>query len=137
MAASIMVFYASAGMAGAAGDSPVTIDLELMNAQGVQASARFSDNDVEVIGCGARVTDSGNGEVMNFGFCQATDAAGVSTTCFTFSPDLVAAINSIANYGFISFTWNDLEECTSVRNSTQSLYIPDFRSKTTIKSKQK
>jgi hypothetical protein len=123
------LFGASLALAGATADVPVEIDFELKAAQGVQTSARFSDNDVEAIGCGARVTDLGDGETFSFGFCQATAASGETIVCTTFSPELVDAINSIANYGFISFSWSDEDECVSVRNSTQSVYIPEFKTK--------
>jgi hypothetical protein len=132
MLAVITLFYASAGLAGNSIDGPVQVNLDEKFAQGVQTTARFSNNDVEAIGCGARVTDDGVNSVAYFGFCQATDANGVNVVCATFSPDLVDAINSVANYGFLLFTWNDNNECLSVRNSTQSVYIPDFK-----KEKQK
>ncbi len=126
IAALTTLAFASGVKAGQTTDAPVVINMEGMSAQGAQTSARFSENDVERIGCGARVTDAGVGDVVYFGFCQATDANEVSVTCFTFSPDLVAAINSVANFGFIDFSWNENDECTSVRNSTQSIYLPDF-----------
>ena len=134
--AAIAVLYAVQGMAGATTEAPVTIDLELRSAQGAQTSARFADNEIELIGCGARVTSDGINPVLNFGFCQATDANGVNTVCFTQDPELVDAINSIANYGFISFAWNENDECISVRNSTQSIYIPDFKQAKSKKSKK-
>ena len=130
----VTLFYAGVGIAGSSVDGPVQIDTELRSAQGVQTTARFSDNEVEAIGCGARVTDAGDGNIVSFGFCQATNADNMSVFCATFSPELIDAINGIANYGFISFTWNEQEECTSVRNSTQSIYIPDFRDKKSKKT---
>ena len=136
MVAAIALFHAGAGLAGNADIVPVLIDLETNSAQGAQSSARYSDSDVENIGCGATVTDSGNGNVLYFGFCQATDANGESAFCATFSPDLVGAINAIANYGFIRFTWNDAEECVSIRNSTQSIYLPELNSEKSKKSKK-
>ena len=129
------LLYGSQGMAGSSIDSPVLIDLDNKNAQGAQSSARFADNDVEVIGCGTTIRDDGVNPPFSFGFCQATDANGVSVLCVTLSAELSTAINGIANYGFISFQWNDDQECVSVRNSTQSIYIPDFRSDKSQKPK--
>jgi len=125
----LTLFVAVEGMAGASATSEVVIDPVNRNAQGSQASARFSDNDVELIGCGSTVTDNGVDPVFSFGFCQATDASGVNAFCATFSPDLVKAINGFSDYGFIRFTWNESEECISIRNSTQSIYIPAFKLK--------
>jgi len=126
--------YSSAGSAGESAEAPVIIDNEFRSASGSQASARFADNDLEAIGCGATVRDAEEG-VLSFGFCQATDANGDEAFCATFSPELIGAINAISNYGFIRFTWNEQDECVSVRNSTQSIYIPDFRSEKSKKSK--
>lgn len=130
----VTAFYCAVGLAGSSIDAPVQIGMESRSAQGVQTTARFSDNDVEAIGCGVTVTDLGDGGIVSFGFCQATDASNQSAFCATFSPDLVDAINGIANYGFIRFAWNEQDECISVRNSTQSIYIPDFRDKKSKKT---
>jgi hypothetical protein len=134
--AAIAALYAAQGMAGAASDVPVVVDLVERSAQGAQTSARFADNEIELIGCGARVTSDGVNPVFKFGFCQATDADGDNIVCSTFDPELVAAIGSISNYGFISFSWNENNECLSVRNSTQSFYIPDFKQAKSKKSKK-
>jgi hypothetical protein len=136
MLAAITALYAVQGMAGVANEAPVIVDLELRTALGAQTTARFADNENELIGCGATVRSDGVNPVLKFGFCQATDAEGVSAACFTQDPELVDAINSIANYGFISFGWNENDECVSVRNSTQSFYIPDFKQAKSKKSKK-
>ena len=133
--AAVSLLHAGSGMAGATEAAPVFVDLENKTAQGAQSTARYSDNEVEVIGCGATVTDLGGGEVFTFGFCQATDASGVKALCTTLSPALVGAINGVANYGFISFTWNDNEECVRIRNSTQSIYLPELSTGKSKKSK--
>lgn len=130
----ITLCYANAGSAGNSDEVPVTIDKEFRYAQGSQSSARFADNDLEAIGCGATVQDTEEG-VLSFGFCQAVDATGDVALCTTFSPELIGAINAISNYGFIRFNWNEQDECVSIRNSTQSIYIPDFRSEKSKKSK--
>ena len=134
--AAVTLFHAGSGLAGSSYVSPVLIDLDTNSAQGAQSSARYSDNDIEAIGCGATVSDSGDGNVLRFGFCQATDANGESALCATFNPDLVGAINAIANYGFIRFTWNDAEECVTIRNSTQSSYLPENDTGKSKKSKK-
>ena len=134
--AAITALYAAQGMAGATNEAPVIVDLDQQSAQGAQTSARFADNEIALIGCGATVSSDGINPAFKFGFCQATDADGVEVTCFTQDPELVDAISSIANYGFISFDWNENDECVTVRNSTQSFYIPDFKLAKSKKSKK-
>lgn len=111
--------------AGQNTSAPVSVDLDNRVARGGQLTARVSDNDVELIGCGATVTNDGVNPTLYFGFCQATDSEGITDTCFTFDADLVDAINSISAYAFIQFAWNENDECTSVRHSTQSFYLPN------------
>ena len=134
--AAIAALYAVQGMAGDFAEVPVVVNLEERTAQGAQTSARFANNDVENIGCSATVRSDGVNPVFKYGFCQATDAEGVYAFCYTYDPELVDANNSIANYGFISFTWNENDECVSVKNSTQSRYIPDFAQAKSKKSKK-
>ncbi len=104
----------------------VLVDLEFRAAQGDLAAARFSDNDVELIGCGTRTFSDGADQFL-FGFCQATDAAGVNSVCITEDPVLIEAIQAISSYAFIAFSWDDAANCIRVGSSTQSLYVPDFR----------
>lgn len=99
------------------------------SAMGDMASARFADNDAELIGCGIRVVDTGVGDTFRFGFCQATSAAGVRAMCQTQRPDLVDAMKATADYSFITFGWNADGECTRVGYSTQSFYLPQSRDK--------
>ena len=134
--AAIAALYAVQGMAGDFFEVPVVVNLEERSAHGAQTSARFANNDVENIGCGATVFSDGLTPVFEFGFCQATDAEDVSFSCSTLDPDLVGAINAVANYGYIRFAWNENGECISVRNSTQSRYIPDFAQAKSKKSKK-
>lgn len=125
----LLLFITTDLSAGATTDVPVIVDLVNSSAQGSQTSARFSDNDVELIGCGSTTVDDGDSSPTFFGFCQATDAEGNSATCFTFSPDLVDAIRAVSAYSFISFSWNEEDECTRVRASSQSIYVPSFKLK--------
>jgi len=62
--------------------------------------------------------------IFQFGFCQAGNAAADEAFCSTENPDLVAALRSISAYSFVSFSFNDLGECTRIGLSTQSFYIP-------------
>lgn len=105
--------------------APVTVDVDSNSAFGDMVSARFSDNDVEFIGCGVRYFDDGAGFAFVFAFCQATDADENSVFCSTQNPGLVEAIHNISDFSFITFSGNDDGECLSIGNSTQSFYIPD------------
>lgn len=99
------------------------------SADGDMVSARFSDNDVEFIGCGIRAFDDGAGGVFHFGFCQAADSSDVRGFCNTDRADLLDAIKSTADYSFITFSWNAAGECTRIGFSTQSFYIPEHLDK--------
>lgn len=126
MTAIATLLLSSLAFGGAVVDAPVDVDLDNNFAFGNMASARFSDNDVELIGCGVRYIDDGAGGIFVFGFCQATDAAGESLFCSTENPDLLEAIKSIVDFSFITFAANGIGECTRIGNSAQSIYIPDF-----------
>jgi hypothetical protein len=108
-------------LAGATTPFPVEIDMDNMFAAGDMATARLSNNDDELIGCGSRTDTSG----FVFGFCQATDSSGTSVQCFTTDPGLVEAIRAHADFSFILFAWDVSQECTLIRNSTQSFYVPE------------
>jgi len=97
-----------------------------MRAQGNMVAARYSDNDVEEIGWGIRISAVGT----SFGFCQATTADGENVVCLTTDPVLIDAIDFVDDYSFILYEWTeDLTlgnfTCTSIGVSTQSYYLPD------------
>ena len=121
-----ILLFSSLAFSGSVVDAPVDVDLDNNFAFGNMASARFSDNDVEFIGCGVRYIDNGAGGIFVFGFCQATDAAEESLFCSTENPDLLEAIKSIADFSFITFAADGNGQCTRIGNSTQSFYIPDL-----------
>ncbi len=128
---SIAVLMLGAGTvhAGAVIPSPVLVDLDNMFAQGNQVTARFADNDTDLIGCGVRVFDDGISQ-FSFGFCQATDSDEENIVCFTQNPNLLETMRANSDFAFITFNWQDDGfggfECTRVGFSTQSFYIPDF-----------
>ncbi len=115
--------------AGLTQPAPVTIDEENRIAQGDMVTARFSDNDQELIGCGVRKFSTGEDTILPFAFCQARIAEDVNIICNTQNPELVNAIDSISDYSFVTFSWNEENECTRIGNSTQSFYIPNFKLK--------
>jgi hypothetical protein len=127
IAIGIFMLGSSTAMAGLVQPSPVQVTLfgdGGGRASGDLGSARYSKDTVQFIGCGVRriySVDSGFGV---FGFCNARTDASVIGTCFTEDPALVEALASISDYSFIVFTWNAAGSCTSIGNSTQSVYLP-------------
>lgn len=124
-----LMALAGAAYAGLVQPAPVVVDLDARTTFGNQLTARVSANDVEFIGCGTRIFDDGMGNTFSFGFCQGTDAAGVTSFCSTTSPNLIDAMHATSAYAFIIFSWNELDECTRVGFSTQSFYLPDKKAK--------
>jgi hypothetical protein len=121
---------ATAALAGYVQPAPVDVDLTTNTALGDQVTARYSKNDIELIGCGIRKTMVAPGTYFHFGFCQATDRGGDAITCFTEDEGLLDTISSSADYGFVTFSWNpgatpeDPAECTRIGFSNQSFYLP-------------
>ena len=126
LASIAIALSSSLAYGGAVQPAPVSVDEANMTAIGGMVSARFSDNDVEFIGCGVRYFDDGLGGVFGFAFCQATDSAGVAGFCSTTNLALMEAIHAIADFSFITFSWNAVGECTRIGNSTQSFYLPEI-----------
>jgi hypothetical protein len=102
-------------------------------ALGDMVTARFSDNSLELIGCGVRNIDDGAGGVIEFGFCQAVmddgSEDGLSGFCNTFNSGLLNAMKATSDFSFVTFSWNDQGECTRIGFSTQSFYLPEFAKK--------
>lgn len=102
-------------------------------ANGDMATARFADNDVELIGCGIRTFSDGAGGVFEFGFCQAVmddgTEEGLRGFCSTQNSGLLDTMKATGDYSFVTFSWNEFGECTRIGFSTQSFYIPDSKAK--------
>ncbi len=125
-----LTLIAGVAFAGLVQPAVVFIDEANMFAQGDMWTARTANNDVEFIGCGIRVFDDGASPPLFFGFCQAQDSAEVLIVCSTFSADLVEAIKGISDTSFLTFSWNASFDCTRIGTSTQSFYLPKFKTKT-------
>lgn len=123
-----LTLFTNSAFAGATNQFPVEIDLVNRSARGNMATARFSDNENELIGCGVRYLPDGTG-ILTWAFCQARMAdlapgENTSIGCTTFNADLIDAIKAIGDYSLIAFSWNEAGECIRIGNSTQSFYIP-------------
>lgn len=135
-AAATLVLASSMVFAGLIVDSDVevTINSDLSGtAIGSMSSARFSNNHIESIGCGVRTFGDSAGGSFSFGFCRAVmddgSAEGLAGVCFTDSGDLLETMRAVADYSFITFSWDAEGECTRVGYSTQSFYIPKSKAK--------
>jgi hypothetical protein len=123
----VLAVSSTIAMAGRVQQAPVTVTVNADgsgSAAGSMATARASASDVEFIGCGVRATDNGEGGVKVWAFCQATDAAGVEAYCVTDNRELLDIIQNVADYSFVTFTWNAEVRCRFIGISTQSFYIP-------------
>jgi hypothetical protein len=137
----LLVFVSSTVLAGLVQHVPVLVTLYpdgSGDVRGDMLTARYSDNDVEYIGCGVRQYLNGSSTPFSFGFCQATDSEGVEAFCSTENKELLSTMNASSAYSFILFSFNDFGECTHIGFSTQSFYIPDRvqKSKKSKKSKK-
>ena len=110
--------------AGEATEVPLEIDELARTAKGNMVTVRFSDNEVDVIGCGTRAKVFTDGNLSHYAFCQAVSAAGDRAFCETENVELVNTIRQISDYAFITFKWDENNQCTYFGTSTQSKYIP-------------
>ena len=130
-----LVLGSSAAIAGNVQPAQVTITLNADgsgSATGDLFSARFADNDFEVIGCGVRRYDDGVDGVYAYIFCQAANEVSVnadpengSKICYSENPALIEALASLNDYSYITFAWDAEGTCTAIGNSTNSFYLPE------------
>ena len=123
----LLTAFAGAAYAGLTQPAVVEVDLVGGFAQGDQVTARTAKEDNVFIGCGIRIFD--NGVPFTFGFCQAEDSDGDHIICVTQEPGLLEAMRSTSAYAFITFSWDENDECTRIGFSTQSFYLPNFTTK--------
>ena len=124
-----LALFSSMAIAGKTLPVDVNVDLTDLFAEGDQWTARTSPGDLEFIGCGVRNFDDGVGGVTAFGFCQAEDADGDRAFCNTANEDLLDAMEATSAFAYITFSWNLDGECIRIGNSTQSFYLPEFKTK--------
>ena len=93
-------------------------------ATGNMLTARYSDNDIEYIGCGIRVFEVEDGSTFSFGFCQAGDADANEAFCSTQNVELLSAMHATADYSFVTFAFDAEGACNRIGFSTQSVYVP-------------
>jgi hypothetical protein len=90
--------------------------------EGTMSSVRFTDDDVQLIGCRVRGNRGAPASVV----CRARDINNVLYLCFSFDPALIEAGKSISPYSYVRFVRDDeTAECDSLLVSTRSFHIPD------------
>lgn len=132
LAAFAISLLSLSAIAGYLQPAPVIIEMNedlSGTAGGDMVTARYADNDVELIGCGSTKFSGG----FVFGFCQATDAEGNSAFCNTDDAVLLEQMQQTSDYSYVSFSWDSSGTCTRLRFSTQSFYIPENKDQKTNK----
>ncbi len=106
--------------AGLTQPAEVIVDLDNRFAQGDMVTASESENDFTMIGCGIRQIVVSPTETISFGFCQANtgETEEGAFTCFTQNAEVLAGINAISDFSFITFGWDESGECNRIGNST-------------------
>ena len=77
--------------------------------------ARNTADQVQYIGCTSSPT---------FGICYAVNAAGLSKSCSTTDPTLMALIRSLNGDSYLFFNWNTDGTCRLINVSNNSKFAP-------------
>ena len=121
-----LILASGASFAGLEAFEPVRIDAQARSAEGGMATARYSRNDVEYIGCTVEHSDLGGGDTFVLGICQARDSLGETAICVTYRPEMIQSISAISDTSLIQFNWDEFFECSRIKISTGSQYLPDY-----------
>ena len=97
---------------------------------GSLVGVRFTDDDVQQIGCRVAGGAGGTPSVA----CIARDINKDTYFCFSFDPVLIEVGKSISPYSYVYFEYDEFSECTFILASTRYHHIPDDD---TAKSKTK
>ena len=97
-------------------------------AEGDMATARTSENEFELIGCGIKGFAIENpwpfSDALTVGFCQARNSDNENVFCITESPILVEVLKATGDFSYIYFEFDESGYCTRIDFSTQSVYLP-------------
>lgn len=122
--AAIVTLMSLPGFAGAFNGVPVAIDFDQAFAEGTTWTARSSNNDIEVSGCGHKgVTEPVDDEyfpwhgvdtpVNTWAWRRTRDAYGEEVVCFAHHPALMYRVSNISPVSGVRF------EFTETRNDCQ------------------
>ena len=107
---------ATAALAGLRMSDPVTIDDGKSSAKGDLGAVRNTTDTVQEIGC---IMES-----ATMAFCYATNSAGVSRSCTTSDPNLVANVRGLNGDSRLFFHWDTTGACTFIGTETASWTDP-------------
>jgi hypothetical protein len=113
----IVTFVSATAYAGRVEDEPVRVDLADKSASGSIASARYSADNRQYIGCAMHYHFG-----REFAICYATTATGVSGHC-TASGDQLKIVATIQSISEIYFSWDSTGKCTQLIISNSSTYF--------------
>jgi len=123
MISALFALTSGTAIAGKTSERNVEIDMEARTAFGNMKTARYSENEAELIGCGTRTYSLADGSTFIWGFCQASLSDDEENAfCFTEEMNLINQINASSDYSFLTFGWDEEGSCTHVGQSTQSFY---------------
>jgi len=113
LAATMWAMLCGAAVAGDKGDVPVTLQTnssgQVIRAFGMIGTARNSADTKQLIGCFI----STSGTSLQAG-CEAQNAAGANTMCFSANANIVAAVQSVGPDSYIDFARDSAGNCTSL-----------------------
>ena len=99
--------------------------------EGNMTAVRFSEDDVQSIGCSVRNHPSGSPLVV----CNANDVNSNNYFCFSFDSAIADALQSVSPYSWLQYQYDNVtNECIRLVVSVRSHHIP---SAATEKSKDK
>lgn len=135
MAFSLM--YSMSALSGNISTKPVTIDFDTRKASGDMYTARTTENNNLLIGCGVTAIED---PAFSWVYCQAGDPTAEIPNdpeipfvgCWTDNPEMMKAVGLISAYSYIGFEWNDdapendpfWNTCSRIQISSQSQYLP-------------
>jgi hypothetical protein len=123
---SMLAVVSSLAFAGAVQTANVSVVINpdgSGTASGDMVTARTSDNEFDLIGCGIKGFKSGG--PSEYGFCQAADSDDIYVTCGTTQKSLLDVMKAIGDYSYVRFDFDKNGQCTRLDFSTQSLYLPE------------
>ncbi len=120
LAATMWTMLCAPAFAGERSNVPVTLETnssgQVIRAYGMVGSARNSADTRQLIGCFI----SASGGSLQAG-CEAQNAAGANTLCFSANANIVAAVQSVGPDSYIDFTRDSGGACTSLYVANSSV----------------
>jgi len=119
-ALSVLLAVAAPATAGRAINYPVTISGS--TAYGSMLSARRSADTVQYLGCGIYSPDAIHN--VRYAQCDAVNAQGRRLVCDTTDPAMIATVQSIGAYYYVSFRSDGQGKCLAIDTWISSDTLP-------------